>query len=159
MKKQILTTIALGTATVAAGMATSVNADQVTVTKQNIGDETKVTTTTTKTEASQQKIDQDKQAAANQQKVVTQNKDEMNKAQDTVNNDKKAVSNAQNKVNNAKDELTKAQAVKDQVTPTNIDQNKNFELNQNLVYAHTNDDNLNKVDAKTHKLWKRVINQ
>ena len=52
-KKKILTAVAVGAATLAAGAA-SVHADTVKVTKQQVGDETKITTTTTKTEATQQ---------------------------------------------------------------------------------------------------------
>lgn len=124
MKKKTLTAIALGAATVATGMATSVNADTVTVTKEEIGDQTKITTTTKKTEVSQDKIEQDKQAIQDQQKVVDQTKNEMDQAQSTVNADKDKVSDAQNNVDSAKGALDKAQSNKDQATQNNIAQNK-----------------------------------
>lgn len=128
MKKKILTALALGAATVATGMASNVHADNVTVTKEEVEDQTKVTTTTTKTEASQEKINQDKQAVSDQQKVVDQSKSDMESAQSTVNSDKSKVESAQNSVDSAKQALDNAknpqQAVANQESKVQDDQNK-----------------------------------
>lgn len=128
MKKKTLTAIALGAATVATGMASNVHADNVTVTKEEVGDQTKITTTTTKTEASQEKINQDKQAVSDQQKVVDQSKSDMESAQSTVNSDKSKVESAQNSVDSAKQALDNAknpqQAVANQESKVQDDQNK-----------------------------------
>lgn len=58
-KKKVLTAVAVGAATMAAGVgANQAKADSVKVTKQVIGDETKVTTTTTKTVDSQEQMEE-----------------------------------------------------------------------------------------------------
>ena len=128
MKKKTLTALALGAATVATGMALNVHADNVTVTKEEVGDQTKITTTTTKTEASQEKINQDKQAVSDQQKVVDQSKSDMESAQSTVNSDKSKVESAQSSVDSAKQALDNAknpqQAVANQESKVQDDQNK-----------------------------------
>ncbi|WP_283581902.1 CAP domain-containing protein [Ligilactobacillus hohenheimensis] len=110
-KKQLLTAAAVGAATVAAGMgAANVHADSVTVTKQHIGDETKVTTTTHHDGKSQSQISSDKAAVASQKKVVSSAKASMDSAQSVVNNDKTKVSSAQANVNSAKSKLDSAQS-------------------------------------------------
>ncbi|HJC03969.1 MAG TPA: LPXTG cell wall anchor domain-containing protein [Candidatus Ligilactobacillus avistercoris] len=110
-KKQLLTVAAVGAATVAAGMgAANVHADSVTVTKQHIGDETKVTTTTHHDGKSQSQISSDKAAVASQKQVVSSAKASMDSAQSVVNNDKTKVSSAQANVNNAKSKLDSAQS-------------------------------------------------
>ena len=128
MKKKTLTALALGAATVATGMAGNVHADNVTVTKEEVGDQTKITTTTTKTEASQEKINQDKQAVSDQQKVVDQSKSDMESAQSTVNSDKSKVESTQSSVDNAKQALNNAknpqQAISNQQSQVNKDQDQ-----------------------------------
>ena len=110
-KKHLLTAAAVGAATVAAGMgAANVHADSVTVTKQHIGDETKVTTTTHHDGKSQSQISSDKAAVASQKKVVSSAKASMDSAQSVVNNDKTKVSSAQDNVNSAKSKLDSAQS-------------------------------------------------
>lgn len=101
MKKKTLTALALGAATVATGMASNVHADSVTVTKQQVGDETKITTTTTK-EADQQKVAQDKQAISSQQKVVDSAKSSLDSAKANASSTSQAVSSAQSKVDDTK---------------------------------------------------------
>lgn len=112
MKKKTLTALALGAATVATGMASNVHADNVTVTKQQVGDETKITTTTTK-EADQQKVAQDKQAISSQQKVVDSAKSSLDSAKANASSTSQAVSSAQSKVDDTKKALDNA---KDQVS-------------------------------------------
>lgn len=123
MKKKTLTALALGAATVATGMASNVHADNVTVTKQQVGDETKITTTTTK-EADQQKVAQDKQAISSQQKVVERAQSSLVSAKTNASRSSQAVSSAQSKVDdtkknldNAKDQVAKesSSAIKQQV--------------------------------------------
>lgn len=124
MKKKTLTALALGAATVATGMASNVHADNVTVTKQQVGDETKITTTTTK-EADQQKVAQDKQAISSQQKVVERAQSSLASAKTNASRSSQAVSSAQSKVDdtkkaldNVKDQVAKgsSSAMKQQVT-------------------------------------------
>lgn len=109
MKKKALTTVALGAATLAAGMAGNVHADSVKVTKQQIGDETKITTTTTK-DVNQQKIAQDKQNISSQQTVVNSAKSSLDKAKANASSASQVVSSAQSKVNDAKKALDIAKA-------------------------------------------------
>ena len=109
MKKKALTTVALGVATLAAGMAGNVHADSVKVTKQQIGDETKITTTTTK-DVNQQKIAQDKQNISSQQTVVSSAKSSLDKAKASASSAGQVVSSAQSKVNDAKKALDAAKA-------------------------------------------------
>ena len=110
-KKQLLTAAAVGAATVVAGMgAANVHADSVTVTKQHIGNETKVTTTTHHDGKSRSQISSDKAAIASQKKVVSSAKASMDSAQGVVNNDKTKVSSAQANVNSAKSKLDSAQS-------------------------------------------------
>lgn len=109
MKKKALTTVALGAATLAAGMAGNVHADSVKVTKQQIGDETKITTTTTK-DVNQQKIAQDKQNISSQQTVVSSAKSSLDKAKANASSASQVVSSAQSKVNDAKKALDVAKA-------------------------------------------------
>ena len=109
MKKKALTTVALGAATLAAGMAGNVHADSVKVTKQQIGDETKITTTTTK-DVNQQKIAQDKQNISSQQTVVSSAKSSLDKAKASASSAGQVVSSAQSKVNDAKKALDAAKA-------------------------------------------------
>lgn len=109
MKKKALTTVALGAATLAAGMAGNVHADSVKVTKQQIGDETKITTTTTK-DVNQQKIAQDKQNISSQQTVVSSAKSSLDKAKANASSASQVVSSAQSKVNSAKKALDAAKA-------------------------------------------------
>ena len=109
MKKKALTTVALGAATLAAGMAGNVHADSVKVTKQQIGDETKITTTTTK-DVNQQKIAQDKQNISSQQTVVSSAKSSLDKAKANASSASQVVSSAQSKVNDAKKALDAAKA-------------------------------------------------
>lgn len=113
-KKKVLTAVAVGAATVAAGVgASQVHADSVTVTKQQVGDETKVTTTTVKDNASQAKIAKDKQAVSNQQNVVDKAKASMDSAQSKVDQDSANTAAAQTKVDNAKSKLDSAKAKTD----------------------------------------------
>lgn len=107
MKKKTLTALALGAATVATGMASNIHADNVTVTKQQVGDETKITTTTTK-EADQQKVAQDKQAISSQQKVVDSAKSSWDSAKANASSTIQAVSSAQAKVDDTKKALDNA---------------------------------------------------
>ena len=107
MKKKALTTVALGAATLAAGMAGNVHADSVKVTKQQIGDETKITTTTTK-DVNQQKIAQDKQNISSQQTVVNSAKSSLDKAKANASSASQVVSSAQSKVNDTKKALDTA---------------------------------------------------
>lgn len=110
-KKKVLTAVAVGAATVAAGVgASQVHADSVTVTKQQIGDETKVTTTTVKDNASQAKIAKDKQAVSDQQNVVNKAKASMDSAQSKVDQDSANTAAAQKKVDDAKSKLDSAKA-------------------------------------------------
>lgn len=110
-KKKVLTAVAVGAATVAAGVSASqVHADSVTVTKQQVGDETKVTTTTVKDNASQAKIAKDKQAVSDQQNVVDKAKASMDSAQSKVNQDSANTAAAQKKVDDAKSKLDSAKA-------------------------------------------------
>ena len=110
-KKQLLTAAAVGAATVVAGMgAANAHADSVTVTKQHIGDETKVTTTTHHDGKSQSQISSDKAAVASQKQVVSSAKASMDSAQSVVNNDKMKVSSAQANVDSAKSKLDSAQS-------------------------------------------------
>lgn len=110
-RKHLLTAAAVGAATVAAGMgAANVHADSVTVTKQHIGDETKVTTTTHHDGKSQSQISSDKAAVASQKQVVSSAKASMDSAQSVVNNDKTKVSSAQANVDSAKSKLDSAQS-------------------------------------------------
>lgn len=110
-KKKVLTAVAVGAATVAAGVgASQVHADSVTVTKQQIGDETKVTTTTVKDNASQAKIAKDKQAVSDQQNVVDKAKASMDSAQSKVDQDSANTAAAQTKVDDAKSKLDSAKA-------------------------------------------------
>ena len=109
MKKKTLTTVALGAVTLAAGMAGNVHADSVKVTKQQIGDETKITTTTTK-DVNQQKIAQDKQNISSQQTVVSSAKSSLDKAKANASSASQVVSSAQSKVNDAKKALDAAKA-------------------------------------------------
>lgn len=104
MKKKALTTVALGAATLAAGMAGNVHADSVKVTKQQIGDETKITTTTTK-DVNQQKIAQDKQNISSQQTVVSSAKSSLDKAKTNASSAEKNVKKVQQTVDNAKKNL------------------------------------------------------
>lgn len=106
MKKKALTTVALGAATLVAGMAGNVHADSVKVTKQQIGDETKITTTTTK-DVNQQKVAQDKQNISSQQTVVNSAKSSLDKAKTSAS---QVVSSAQSKVNDVKKALDAAKA-------------------------------------------------
>lgn len=107
MKKKALTTVALGAATLAAGMAGNVHADSVKVTKQQIGDETKITTTTTK-DVNQQKIAQDKQNISSQQTVVSNAKSSLDKAKANASSASQVVLSAQSKVNDTKKALDTA---------------------------------------------------
>ena len=107
MKKKTLTTVALGAVTLAAGMAGNVYADSVKVTKQQIGDETKITTTTTK-DVNQQKIAQDKQNISSQQTVVSSAKSSLDKAKANASSASQVVSSAQSKVNDTKKALDTA---------------------------------------------------
>lgn len=107
MKKKALTTVALGAATLAAGMAGNVHADSVKVTKQQIGDETKITTTTTK-DVNQQKIAQDKQNISSQQTVVSSAKSSLDKAKANASSASQVVSSAQSKVDDTKKALDTA---------------------------------------------------
>lgn len=109
MKKKALTTVALGAATLAAGMAGNVHADSVKVTKQQIGDETKITTTTTK-DVNQQKIAQDKQNISSQQTVVSSAKSSLDKAKVNASSASQVVSSAQSKVDDTKKALDAAKA-------------------------------------------------
>lgn len=109
MKKKTLTTVALGAVTLAAGMAGNVHADSVKVTKQQIGDETKITTTTTK-DVNQQKIAQDKQNISSQQTVVSNAKSSLDKAKVNASSASQVVSSAQSRVNDAKKALDAAKA-------------------------------------------------
>lgn len=116
MKKKALTTVALGAATLAAGMAGNVHADSVKVTKQQIGDETKITTTTTK-DVNQQKIAQDKQNISSQQTVVSSAKSSLDKAKANASSASQVVSSAQSKVNDTKKALDTA---KENVTKNSV---------------------------------------
>ena len=116
MKKKALTTVALGAATLAAGMAGNVHADSVKVTKQQIGDETKITTTTTK-DVNQQKIAQDKQNISSQQTVVSSAKSSLDKAKVNASSASQVVSSAQSKVNDTKKALDTA---KENVTKNSV---------------------------------------
>lgn len=116
MKKKALTTVALGAATLAAGMAGNVHADSVKVTKQQIGDETKITTTTTK-DVNQQKIAQDKQNISSQQTVVSSAKSSLDKAKANASSASQVVSGAQSKVNDTKKALDTA---KENVTKNSV---------------------------------------
>ena len=116
MKKKALTTVALGAATLAAGMAGNVHADSIKVTKQQIGDETKITTTTTK-DVNQQKIAQDKQNISSQQTVVSSAKSSLDKAKANASSASQVVSSAQSKVDDTKKALDTA---KENVTKNSV---------------------------------------
>lgn len=116
-KKKVLTAVAVGAATVAAGVgANQAKADSVKVTKQVIGDETKITTTTTKTVDSQEQINQTKQKVSDQKKVTAQ-------ASSTVDKDSQQVS--QDKSN-----VAHWESVKKDATPANISANKQAQASQ-----------------------------
>ena len=116
-KKKVLTAVAVGAATVAAGVgANQAKADSVKVTKQVIGDETKITTTTTKTVDSQEQINQTKQKVSDQKKVTDQ-------ASSTVDKDSQQVS--QDKSN-----VAHWESVKKDATPANISANKQAQASQ-----------------------------
>ena len=116
-KKKVLTAVAVGAATMAAGVgANQAKADSVKVTKQVIGDETKVTTTTTKTVDSQEQINQTKQKVSDQKKVTAQ-------ASSTVDKDSQQVS--QDKSN-----VAHWESVKKDATPANISANKQAQASQ-----------------------------
>ena len=116
-KKKVLTAVAVGAATMAAGVgANQAKADSVKVTKQVIGDETKITTTTTKTVDSQEQIDQTKQKVSDQKKVTAQ-------ASSTVDKDSQQVS--QDKSN-----VAHWESVKKDATPANISANKQAQASQ-----------------------------
>ena len=116
-KKKVLTAVAVGAATVAAGVgANQAKADSVKVTKQVIGDETKITTTTTKTVDSQEQINQTKQKVSDQKKVTAQ-------ASSTVDKDSQQVS--QDKSN-----VAHWESVKKDATPANISTNKQAQASQ-----------------------------
>lgn len=116
-KKKVLTAVAVGAATVAAGVgANQAKADSVKVTKQVIGDETKITTTTTKTVDSQEQINQTKQKVNDQKKVTAQ-------ASSTVDKDSQQVSQDKSNVAHWK-------SVKKDATPANISVNKQAQASQ-----------------------------
>ena len=116
-KKKVLTAVAVGAATVAAGVgASQVHADSVTVTKQVIGDETKITTTTTKTVDSQEQINQTKQQVSAQKKTT-------DKASSVVDKDSK-------KVSQDKQDVSHWQSVSKEATPANISANKQAQASQ-----------------------------
>ena len=116
-KKKVLTAVAVGAATMAAGVgADQAKADSVKVTKQVIGDETKITTTTTKTVDSQEQINQTKQKVSDQKKVTAQ-------ASSTVDKDSQQVS--QDKSN-----VAHWESVKKDATPANISANKQAQASQ-----------------------------
>ena len=129
MKKKILTALALGAATVATGMASNVHADNVTVTKQQVGDETKITTTTTK-EVDQQKVAQDKQAISSQQKVVDSAKSSLDSAKVNASSTSQAVSSAQSKVDDTKKALDNAKNQVSKVSSSEIKQQVTQDQNQ-----------------------------
>ncbi|MFP7774465.1 SEC10/PgrA surface exclusion domain-containing protein [Ligilactobacillus sp. LYQ112] len=116
-KKKVLTAVAVGAATMAAGVgANHVKADSVTVTKQQVGDETKVTTTTTKTVDSQEQINQTKQQVAAQKKTTDQ-------ASSVVDQDSQ-------KVNQDKSDVAHWQSEASQATPANIAANQQAQSSQ-----------------------------
>lgn len=116
-KKKVLTAVAVGVATMAAGVgANHVKADSVTVTKQQVGDETKVTTTTTKTVDSQEQINQTKQQVTAQKKTTDH-------ASSVVDQDSK-------KVSQDKSDVSHWQSVASQATPSNISANQQAQASQ-----------------------------
>ncbi|WP_283581984.1 CAP domain-containing protein [Ligilactobacillus hohenheimensis] len=158
-KKQLLTAAAVGAATVVAGMgAANVHADSVTVTKQHIGDETKVTTTTHHDGKSQSQISSDKAAVASQKKVVSSAKASMDSAQSVVNNDKTKVSSAQANVNSAKSKLDSAQSKVNEPSSLKNDmskQSQRISSDKTAIANKQNDvknDQAKVVQDKQHKL-------
>lgn len=129
MGKKVLGTIAMGAATVATGMAANVHADNVTVTKQQVGDETKITTTTTK-DVNQQKVSQDEQAISNQQKIVDNAKSTLDSAKANSNSSSQAVSSAQSNVDNTKKALDNAKGQVSKVSGSKIKQQIQQDQNQ-----------------------------
>ena len=116
-KKKVLTAVAVGAATMAAGVgANQAKADSVTVTKQVIGDETKITTTTTKTVDGQEQINQTKQQVSAQKKTT-------DKASSVVDKDSK-------KVSQDKQDVSHWQSVSKDATPANISANKQAQASQ-----------------------------
>ncbi len=116
-KKKVLTAVAVGAATVAAGVgANQAKADSVKVTKQVIGDETKITTTTTKTVDSQEQINKTKQQVSAQKKTT-------DKASSVVDQDSK-------KVSQDKQDVSHWQSVSKEATPANISANKQAQASQ-----------------------------
>lgn len=129
MKKKTLTALALGAATVATGIVSNAHADNVTVTKKQVGGETEVITTTTKTNATQQQINQTKQAVAQQQTVVNEDRSSVASAQSQVNQDVANVASAKSNVNQKSANLSSVQsavvsAQKNQPTSAAVQQNK-----------------------------------
>lgn len=129
MGKKVLGTIAMGAATVATGMAANVHADNITVTKQQVGDETKITTTTTK-DVNQQKVSQDEQAISNQQKIVDNAKSTLDSAKANSNSSSQAVSSAQSNVDNTKKALNNAKDQVSKVSSSKIKQQIQQDQNQ-----------------------------
>lgn len=115
-KKKVLTVVAVGAATVAAGVGANAKADSVKVTKQVIGDETKITTTTTKTVDSQEQINKTKQQVSAQKKTT-------DKASSVVDQDSK-------KVSQDKQNVSHWQSVSKDATPANISANKQAQASQ-----------------------------
>lgn len=115
-KKKVLTVVAVGAATVAAGVGANAKADSVKVTKQVIGDETKITTTTTKTVDSQEQINKTKQQVSAQKKTT-------DKASSVVDQDSK-------KVSQDKQNVSHWQSVSKEATPANISANKQAQASQ-----------------------------
>ena len=116
-KKKVLTAVAVGAATMAAGVgANQAKADSVKVNKQVIGDETKITTTTTKTVDSQEQINKTKQQVSAQKKTT-------DKASSVVNQDSK-------RVNQDRQSVSHWQSVSKEATPANISANKQAQASQ-----------------------------
>ena len=115
-KKKVLTAVAIGAATMAAGVGANAKADSVKVTKQVIGDETKITTTTTKTVDSQEQINKTKQQVSAQKKTT-------DKASSVVDQDSK-------KVSQDKQNVSHWQSVSKEATPANISANKQAQASQ-----------------------------
>lgn len=106
MRKKTLAAFAVGVATVVTGVSSNVHADTTgKITKENIGNQTKISTTTTQVSNTQQEGEQ-----AKQQAVVNNDRVAILKAQSKVSQDISGTIDAQRKVNQKQTALLKAQS-------------------------------------------------
>ena len=147
-KKKVLTAVAVGAATVAAGVgASQVHADSVTVTKQQIGDETKITTTTVKDRATRQQIDQTKQKISDQQNKVSVDQNNVVNDRVDVENAEQNVQKAQSDLNSAKDNNQEIVAQKDKIAS---------QINSITSDLNNSKENLSNEQVKQSSLYNQV---